>query len=65
MKYYSIMRPVSIGTYPKSGAEEIVNYDRCQYVPEIGREAWGYIEYSRTLTEKEMSDYELCAASPV
>ena len=50
MKYYSIMRPVSIGTYPKSGAEEIVNYDRRQYVPEIGREAWGYIEYSRTLT---------------
>lgn len=62
-KYYSIMRPVSIGTYPRNGAENIVNFDRRQFCPEIQREAWGYIEYSRELSQKEAADYELIPAA--
>lgn len=61
-RYYSIMRPVSIGTYPRNGVEEIVNFDYRQFCPEINREAWGYIEYSRELSEKEAADYELIPA---
>ena len=26
-KYYSIMRPVSIGTHPKNGMMDFINYD--------------------------------------
>lgn len=58
-KYYSVMRPVSIGTFPREGVEEIVNFDNRTYCQEINREAWGYIEYNRELSEKEVSEYEL------
>lgn len=61
-RYYSIHRPVGPGTFPKAGAQEIHNYDDRTYVAEIGREAWGYIEYDRELTEKEMEGYELMKA---
>ena len=27
IKYYSIMRPVSIGTHPKNGMMDFINYD--------------------------------------
>ena len=63
-RYYSIMRPVSVGTYPKSGCGKVIeikNFDRREMVDSIGRMAWGYIEYSEPLTEKELSDYELVA----
>lgn len=59
-KYYSVMRPVSIGTFPDNGTIlGIVNFDRREMVEAIGREAWGYINYSKPLTEKQISDYEL------
>lgn len=59
MKVYSTQRPVSIGTYPTGGVIEIVNFDYRTHVDEINRPAWGYIEYSRELSEKELSEYEL------
>ncbi len=61
-RYYSMMRPVMPGTYPKpdgNPAMLIHNFNRREYVSEIGREAWGYIEYDKPLTEKQISDYEL------
>ena len=59
-RYYSIMRPIGIGTYP-TGARvtNIVNFHERKYVDEIGREAWGYIEFSHTLSKKYQMDYEL------
>ena len=59
-RYYSIMRPISIGTYP-TGARvtNIVNFHERKYVPEIGREAWGYIEFSHTLSKQNQISYEL------
>ena len=59
-KYYSIMRPIGIGTYP-TGARvtNIVNFHERKYVPEIGREAWGYIEFSHTLSKQNQISYEL------
>ena len=62
MRYYSTQRPVTPGSYPKrkdNEITEIYNYDDKTYIEEIGREAWGYIDYLYPLTEKEMNDYEL------
>ena len=51
-KYYSIMRPVSIGTHPKIGMVDFINYD-------TGRMVWIEIYYNRELTQKEMEDFEM------
>ncbi|PSL10166.1 hypothetical protein EI53_01228 [Fusobacterium naviforme] len=61
-RYYSIMRPVGPGTFPKDGVVMIQNYDSRQYVEEIGREAWGCIDYTRELDKKEAESYELVKA---
>lgn len=59
MRYYSTQRPVAPGTYPRKGAQEVVNFERRVHVKAIGRPAWGYIIYDRELTDKEVEDYEL------
>lgn len=61
-KYYSTQRPVDIGTFPKpphNAPDEIVNYD--QRIPVEGGAflAWGHLTYTRPLTEREATDYEL------
>ena len=58
-KYYSILRPIGPGTYPKEGMREFQNFDARQYVNEIGKEAWGVLTYDRKLTESETSEYDL------
>lgn len=46
MRYYSTQRPIGPGTFPGSyGVVEIHNFDRRTFCEEIGREAWGYIEF--------------------
>lgn len=62
MRYYSTQRPVMPGSFPKEGAQEIYNFDSRTFVPEIGREAWGYIEYEAPLTDREARSYELTPA---
>ena len=63
MRYYSIMRPVMPGSYPKkAAAQEIENFDEKTFCEEIGREAWGYIDYSEELTESEAADGNLTVA---
>lgn len=63
MRYYSVMRPVMPGSYPKKAAvQEIENFNEKTFCEEIGREAWGYIDYSEELTESEAADYELVPA---
>ena len=57
-RYYLISRPAAPGAIPK-GAENIANFDSRQMVPEIGREAWGYVEYTEPLTAEQIADYEL------
>lgn len=61
-RYYSLYRPVAPGTFPKDGVTNIHNYDERLYVAEIDHEAWGYLDYDRELTEKEIRDYELAAS---
>lgn len=63
MKYYSIHRPISIGTYPKTKRViEFCNFDCMQYCPEIKRSAWGWIEYEGELDYKDANNYELLKA---
>lgn len=60
MKYYSVERPVTPGSFPKKDlVQNICNFDQKTFCKKIGAEAWGYIEYSEALSEKEASEYEL------
>ena len=56
-RYYSTMRPVAPGTFPKKRDCEIHNYD--ERIEIDGLKAWGYIDYPEPLTEKEAHSYEL------
>ena len=59
-RYYSTQRPFGPGTYPRQdGMEIIVNFDCPTFCEEIGREAWGYIEYTRPIGTHLASEYEL------
>lgn len=57
-KYYSLRRPVGIGTCPKNFID-IKNYNERIQVMQNGKMAWGEVTYNRKLTEKEIRDYEL------
>ena len=61
-KYYSTQRPVDIGTFPKpprNAPDEIVNYDQRVTVENGSFLAWGHLTYTRPLTKRQASDYEL------
>jgi len=58
-RYFSVLRPVGIGTFPKDGMCRFQNFDHRTTVIEIGREAWGYLDYDRKLTDKEADNYDL------
>lgn len=57
IKYYALLRPVSIGTQPARGFMDFINYDERTEVD--GRMVWAELYYNRELTEKEMEDYNL------
>lgn len=59
-RYYSLLRPVSPGTYPKpSEVKNIVNFDERTFIDDINRYAWGYIEYENELSWDEARAYDL------
>lgn len=65
MKYYSTQRPVMPGSYPKpqgNKVEEICNFDERKFCPEIGEDAWGWIEYKLPLSPVLARDWELVTA---
>lgn len=64
MRYYSTQRPVMPGSFPKPDGNKVLkihNYDGKTFCKEIGREAWGYIEYVKPLTRYDCDSYELTA----
>lgn len=66
MKYYSTQRPIGPGTIPQyteNPIKEIKNFDNRIFCEEINREAWGYVEYEKPLSQKEAAEYELAAFS--
>lgn len=63
-RYYSTQRPILPGGFPRSvDVQKIENFDTKKFCEEIGREAWGYIEYREELSKKEMDDYEFALSS--
>ena len=61
-KYYSTQRPLTPGTFPKPSGNKVVsvvNYNEKVLCPEIGMEAWGYVEYAAPLSRILADDYEL------
>lgn len=66
MRYYSTQRPFGPGTFPQQdGSETITNYDGPTYCEEIGREAWGHIDYKQALAPEQAASYELTPAKRV
>lgn len=62
VRYYSILRPVGIGTFPKFADNKVlkmVNFDKRIYCNEIGREAWGYLVYESEMSDKDALSYDL------
>lgn len=59
-RYYSLLRPVGPGTYPKPlEAKNVVNFDDRIFIEDINRFAWGYIEYEKELSWDEARNYDL------
>ena len=57
------MRPPMPGGLPCGGKIVAVEwFHERRYIPEINRMAWGYVEYDRPLSMKEVADYELISA---
>lgn len=61
-KYYSLLRPVSVGTIPNCTISEMVNFDQRKYVNEIQREAWGYFVTPDEITKEKVCEYDLVSA---
>jgi hypothetical protein len=57
-RYYLLYRGRGPGCQP-NGFVAAQDFDHKQYVDEIGRWAFGWVEYDWPLTEKEISEYEL------
>lgn len=59
-RYYSTERPLMPGGFPKKNkVTNVVNFDDLTHCEAIDMNAWGYIEYSEPLTDKEEDDYQL------
>lgn len=58
-KYYSPMRPPTLGAVPKEGLLYVETFKERKYVHCIERLAWGYAVYDRELTPDEIGDHEL------
>lgn len=60
MRAYSVRRPVDIGTYPMGyEVADIVNFDTRRRVAEIGREAWGYVDFFERVPQEVLERFEL------
>lgn len=64
-RYYSTQRPVLLGTYPKPQGNKVLNienFDERTFCEQVGREAWGYIEYELPVSDVLLRDFELVKA---
>ena len=59
-KYFATQRILQLGAFPKNeNLMQVVNFNEPTYCVAIGNKAYGYVEYSKPLSDKECSDYEL------
>lgn len=74
-KYYSLERPVSIGTYPVLKDNRLLSFDNfeegnlCVKKTIVDNDkvfkAWGYLLFEKPLSSKQIDDYELGDAGAV
>ena len=64
-RYYSTQRPISVGTFPKmeNNLPKIINFNKRTWEENATFQAWGYIMCTLPLTQSQVNDYELRAAS--
>ena len=60
-RYYTLYRPPMPSAIPKC-THIIRDYGQRKFVPDIEREAWGYVDCERELTPDEIAEYELMAS---
>ena len=63
-RYFLTQRPFTVGSVPKM--DKIVNskeFMNKSFVPTIGQEAWGYVEYRESLDKDVCKQYELKEAT--
>lgn len=64
-RYYSLLRPLDIGTYPNwngrgdNAVLAVYNFDDRTKIDGLPRGVWGYVEYEKPLTDGEMLQYDL------
>lgn len=56
-KYHSTLRPVGVGTQPRKGFVDFINYGERKEVN--GHMVWSELYYCRKLSEDELKQYEL------
>lgn len=60
VRYYSVERPIGFGTYPRRRkATATHNFGSETFVCDIGRTAFGWVEYEEPLSDKQADKYEL------
>lgn len=74
-KYYSLERPISLGTYPRNRDNPMIAFEnfednlRCTKVMVTDNDkvfnAWGYMIFKNPLTKKDIVDYELGDAGAI
>lgn len=58
-RYYSAERPVTVGSVPRQGLVHVENFDGRVFIPAVGCDCWGAVEYDHELTGSEVSSWEL------
>lgn len=61
MRAYGYNRPLGMGTYPKGyGFAELVNFEHGkQWVEEVGKRCFGYVDFTEDVPEDMLRAYEL------
>lgn len=62
-RYYLTERPPMPGAFPRFAAN-VVSFDERKEVPNLGYNAWGYVEYEAPLEWEQIYNYELQEAGP-
>lgn len=61
-RYYLTQRPPMPGSFPKPQGNKVLDlkgFDAREFVAEIGRAAWGYVEYEKPVSPVLLKDFEM------
>lgn len=58
-RYYSILRPIGPGTFPKEGMINFENFNSRIPIREVGCMAWGHLDYRERLPDNVADNYDL------